>query len=65
MAENENEDTYLDRPNRRKASSKATKAIVALLLIVSAVIVIIISIGGWTRWRAPSRSRSPTSSSTS
>ena len=47
MAENENEDTYLDRPNRRKASSKATKAIVALLLIVSAVIVIIISIGGW------------------
>ena len=49
MAENENdEDTYLDRPNRRKASSKATKAIVALLLVVSAVIVIIISIGGWS-----------------
>ena len=47
MAEDENEDTYLDRPNRRKASSKATKAIVALLLVVSAVIVIIISIGGW------------------
>ena len=47
MAEDENEDTYLDRPNRRKASSKATKAIVALLLIVSAVIVIIISVGGW------------------
>ncbi len=48
MAENESEeDTYLDRPNRRKASSKATKAIVTLLLVVSAVIVIIISIGGW------------------
>jgi presenilin-like A22 family membrane protease len=47
MAENESEDTYLDRPNRRKASSKATKAIVALLLIVSAAIMIIISIGGW------------------
>jgi presenilin-like A22 family membrane protease len=47
MAENESEDTYLDRPNRRKASSKATKAIVALLLVVSAVILIIISIGGW------------------
>ena len=47
MAENESEDTYLDRPNRRKASSKATKAIVALLLVVSAALVIIISIGGW------------------
>jgi presenilin-like A22 family membrane protease len=49
MAENEteNEDTYLDRPNRRKASSKATKAIVCLLLVASAVIMIIISLGGW------------------
>jgi presenilin-like A22 family membrane protease len=49
MAENENEEeTYLDRPNRRKASSKATKAIVALLLVVSAAIMVIISIGGWS-----------------
>ena len=47
MAEKENEDTYLDRPNRRKATSKATKAIVALLLVASAAIVIIISVGGW------------------
>ena len=47
MAENETEDTYLDRPNRRKASSKATKAIVCLLLVASAVIMIIISFGGW------------------
>jgi hypothetical protein len=47
MAENESEDTYLDRPNRRKASSKATKAIVALLLLASAALMIIISIGGW------------------
>ena len=39
--------TYLDRPNRRKASSKATKAIVCLLLVASAVIMIVISIGGW------------------
>ncbi len=46
MADDDN-DTYLDRPNRRKASSKATKAIVAFLLVVSAVIVIIISLGGW------------------
>ena len=43
----EQEDTYIDRPNRRKASSKATKAIVALLLVASAVIMIIISLGGW------------------
>jgi hypothetical protein len=48
MAEDEQQDTYLDRPNRRKASSKATKAIVAFLLIVSAVILIIISLGGWS-----------------
>ena len=47
MAENESEETYLDRPNRRKASSKATKAIVALLLLVSAALMIIISLGGW------------------
>jgi hypothetical protein len=47
MAENQRDGTYLDRPNRRKASSKATKAIVALLLVASAAIMIIISIGGW------------------
>jgi hypothetical protein len=37
----------IDRPNRRKASSKATRAIVILLLLVSAAIVAIISLGGW------------------
>ena len=47
MADNEQQDTYLDRPNRRKASSKATKAIVAFLLLVSAAILIVISLGGW------------------
>src|SRR4051794_21101739 len=47
MADEEQEDTYIDRPNRRKASSKATKAIVAVLLVVSAVIVLIITLGGW------------------
>ena len=48
MADNEQQDdVYLDRPNRRKASSKATKAIVALLLVASAVIMIVISLGGW------------------
>jgi presenilin-like A22 family membrane protease len=47
MAEIEHQDTYIDRPNRRKASSKATKAIVAFLLLVSAAIMVIILIGGW------------------
>ncbi len=48
MADNEQQDdVYLDRPNRRKASSKATKAIVAFLLLVSAAILIVISLGGW------------------
>ena len=47
MADDDNDDTYLDRPNRRKASSKATKAIVAFLLVVSAAIVLIITLGGW------------------
>src|SRR5215213_2720372 len=47
MADDENEDTYIDRPNRRKASSKATKAIVEFLLVVSAALMIIISLGGW------------------
>ena len=46
MADDDN-DTYLDRPNRRKASSKATKAIVAFLLVVSAAVVLIITLGGW------------------
>jgi presenilin-like A22 family membrane protease len=48
MADDEQQqDTYIDRPNRRKASSKVTKAIVAFLLVLSAVIMIIISLGGW------------------
>jgi hypothetical protein len=38
----------IDRPNRRKANSKATRAIVILLLLVSAAIVTIISLGGWS-----------------
>jgi presenilin-like A22 family membrane protease len=48
MVGNEREDTYLDRPNRRKASSKATKAIVGLLLVASAALLIVISLGGWS-----------------
>ncbi len=37
----------IDRPNRRKSSSKVTRAIVVLLLLVSAGLMTIISIGGW------------------
>jgi hypothetical protein len=42
-------DTVLLRPNRDKAESKATKAIVVLLLIVSAALILIITIGGWSQ----------------
>jgi hypothetical protein len=37
----------IERPNRKKASSKLTRAIVVLLLLVSAALVAIISVGGW------------------
>ena len=37
----------LDHPNREKASSKATKAVVVLLLLVSALLLAAIAIGGW------------------
>jgi hypothetical protein len=37
----------IERPNRAKASSKATRATVFLLLLVSAGLMIVISVGGW------------------
>jgi presenilin-like A22 family membrane protease len=37
----------IDRPNRRKSSSKVTRAIVVLLLLVSAGLMTIVSVGGW------------------
>jgi hypothetical protein len=37
----------IEHPNRDKATSKFTRAIVVLLLLVSAALVTIISIGGW------------------
>ncbi len=36
-------------PNRDKASSKATKAIVVLLLLASVVLMLIITVGGWSK----------------
>jgi hypothetical protein len=37
----------IEHPNRRKASSKFTRAFVVLLLLVSAGLVAIITVGGW------------------
>ena len=40
------------RPNREKAQSKTTKAIVAFVLLVSAGLMIVIVIGGWERMQS-------------
>jgi protein-S-isoprenylcysteine O-methyltransferase Ste14 len=40
---------HLERPNREKAASKATKAVVILLLLASAFLVFIVTIGGWSK----------------
>mgnify|MGYP001172533274 CR=1 FL=1 len=37
------------RPNRERAASKATKALVALVLLLSAALITVIVIGGWER----------------
>jgi hypothetical protein len=37
------------RPNREKAESKMTKALVALVLLISAALLLIVTIGGWER----------------
>ena len=44
MAEDE---VRIEHPNREKAASRATKAVVILLLLVSAALVAIVTIGGW------------------
>lgn len=38
----------IEHPNREKAASKATKAVVVLLLLVSAALVTIVTVGGWS-----------------
>jgi hypothetical protein len=40
-------DVVIEHPNRAKASSKVTKAIVVVLLLVSAALVLIVTLGGW------------------
>ncbi len=42
------------RPNREKAASKATKALVALILAISAVLILIVTFGGWDRLQSSS-----------
>jgi hypothetical protein len=37
----------IEHPNRKKAASKFTRAVVVVLLLVSAALVAIITIGGW------------------
>jgi hypothetical protein len=46
MAE-EQQETRIEHPNRKKASSKVTKLIVVLLLLASAGLLAIITWGGW------------------
>jgi len=41
-------DTVLVHPNRDKAESKATRAIVVLLLVTSAVLILVVTAGGWS-----------------
>jgi len=37
----------IEHPNREKAASKATKAIVVGLLLVTVVLLVVVTIGGW------------------
>jgi hypothetical protein len=42
------------RPNREKAQSKSTKAIVSFVLLASAGLMAVIVLGGWERMQSPS-----------
>ena len=46
MADSDRE-VRIEHPNRKKASSKATRAIVFVLLVASAVLLAIVTWGGW------------------
>ena len=41
-------DTVLHHPNREKAESKATRAVVILLLLTSALLIAVVTLGGWS-----------------
>jgi hypothetical protein len=40
---------HIERPNRGKAASKATKAVVILLLLASAFLMFVVTAGGWSK----------------
>jgi hypothetical protein len=42
-------DYVLERPNRDKSSSRATRAVVILLLLVSVVLMVAVMVGGWSK----------------
>jgi len=42
-------DTVLVHPNRDKAESKATRAVVILLLLTSALLILVVTLGGWSQ----------------
>jgi phosphoglycerol transferase MdoB-like AlkP superfamily enzyme len=48
MPAEEQRDVIIDHPNRKKASSKATKAIVIVLLLISVALMLIVCLGGWS-----------------
>ena len=41
-------DAVVVHPNRDKAESKATRAIVVLLLVISALLIFVVTAGGWS-----------------
>jgi presenilin-like A22 family membrane protease len=47
MADRDEPDVRIEHPNRKKTSSKVTRAIVFVLLVASAVLLAIITWGGW------------------
>jgi protein-S-isoprenylcysteine O-methyltransferase Ste14 len=49
MANEVREGYHIERPNRGKAASKATKAVVILLLLVSGFLMFVVLLGGWSR----------------
>ena len=42
-------DTVLHHPNRDKAESKGTRAVVILLLLTSALLILVVTLGGWSQ----------------
>ena len=43
------DDVIIEHPNREKAGSKATKAVVILLLLASAGVLLVATVGGWEK----------------